>query len=422
MVNNKKMNKNWLVIVLVIILLFGLGYEVYTYWKEKPPPWLIKALTKTDPPPPLPAGDVAPLTVPEGFTATIFSRDVPGARVLTRDPKGTLLVSETSEGKVVALPDINSDGKADSVKTIVEGLRQPHGILVVCPDTGFVSADQDACVLYVAETGELKSYTYDADTMTATYKKTVTTFPTGDGHFTRTLMMHPDGKRLLASVGSSCNVCHEADPRRATILAIDLATENVTTFAKGLRNAVFLAVDPVQGEIWATENGRDVIGDDIPPDEVNIIREGNDYGWPLCYGANVHDQDFDKRRDASDPCTDKIPPHIALQAHSAALGLAFIPEEGWPEDMRNDLLIAYHGSWNRSVPTGYKVVRFDLSIAPRSAATGPIDFMTGFLAPGAKTDEAIGRPVDILAEPGGVAYVSDDRAGAVYKISRTNQD
>lgn len=420
------MKKNWFVVLMTltaIILVSVVVYSAYTYLVEKPPTRLIKLLTKTDPPPPLPPGDAAPLTVPEGFTATIFSRDVPGARVIIRDPKGTFLVSETSEGKVVALPDTNTDGKADGTRTVLEGLRQPHGILVLCPDTGFVSADQDACVLYVAETGELKSYAYDADTMTAIYKKTITTFPVGDGHFTRTLLMHPDGKRLLVSVGSSCNVCDEDDPRRATILAIDLSTEKVTTFATGLRNAVFMAIDPVHGEVWATENGRDLIGDDIPPDEVNIIREGSDYGWPICYGANIHDEDFDTRQYIRDPCTDKTPPQIALQAHSAALGLAFVPEEGWPEDMRNDLLIAYHGSWNRSVPTGYKVVRFDLNTdISRAAAEGPIDFVTGFLAPGAKTDKAIGRPVGLLAEPGGVVYLTDDRAGAVYKIYRNTMD
>ncbi len=408
--------KSLLVILMLVALIIG-GYTTYTYLKEKPPTWLVKLVTNTKPPPPLPAGDIAPLEVPPGFTATIFSRDVPGARVMTRDSKGTLLVSETSQGRVVALPDVDTDGKADDVKIILSGLNQPHGILVLCPDTGSASADQDACVLYVAETGTLKSYSYDADTFTATYQKTLATFPTGGGHYTRTLLEHPDGKHILISVGSSCNVCNEDDPMRASVQSLELSTGKISMFASGLRNSVFLAVDPVFGEVWATDNGRDLIGDDIPPDEVNIIEEGKDYGWPLCYGANVHDTDFDKRQYIRDPCSDKTAAHIALQAHSAALGLAFIPEEGWPEDMRLDLLVAYHGSWNRSTPTGYKVVRFDLN-ASREAVGMPKDFVTGFLAAGAKRDEAIGRPVGILAEPGGIAYISDDRAGAIYRISR----
>src|SRR4029079_12117619 len=115
-----------------------------------------------------------------------------------------------------------------------------------------------------------------------------------------------------------------------------------------------------------------------PPDEVNVLQQGKNYGWPICYGTNIHDTDFDKKAYVRDPCADATPPSIALQAHSAALGLAFIPEEGWPEDMRNDLLVAYHGSWNRSVPTGYKVVRFNLD-SDRHAIGAPIDFLTGFL-------------------------------------------
>lgn len=396
----------WLIVL--IIVLVG-GYFTYTYLKEKPPSFLIQLLTKTDPPPPLPAGDLAPLTVRDDFVATIYSREVPGARVMVRDPRGAMLVSLTKDGKVVALNDADSNGIAESPKTILEGLKQPHGLHVRCSE-GTVD-----CTLYVAETDALKAYDYNPVTQTASFSATLTGFPSGDGHFTRTILPHPDGTRLLISVGSSCNVCKEADPKRATVLSYDLATKQVSIFASGLRNSVFLAVHPVTGEIWATDNGRDVIGDDIPPDEVNIIKEGGNYGWPVCYGKNVYDADFNAQPGVNQPCTGMIQTHIDLQAHSAALGLAFIPEEGWPEELWHDLVIAYHGSWNRSTPTGYKVVRFDLN--PQGQVVGgPYDFVTGFLAPGAEEDAAIGRPVDVLAEPGGVLYVSDDRAGAIYRI------
>lgn len=405
--------------IIAVAVIVCAGFYFYDHLKEKPPHWLISLVTHTDPPPPLPAGDAAPLTVPEGFTATIFARGVEGARVMTRDPKGTMLVSETSEGRVVALPDADGDGKADRIITVLENLKQPHGILVHCEDTGDESADQGSCLLYVAETGVLRAYRYDADTYSAKMVKTVAMFPTGDGHFTRTLLMHPDTKRLLVSVGSSCNTCDEKEPMRATVQAITLLDNTIETFATGLRNSVFMAVHPVTGEIWATENGRDVIGDDIPPDEINILKEGNDYGWPICYGKNIHDTDFDKKQYIRDPCADETPSYIDLQAHSAALGLAFVPEEGWPEDMRNDLVVAYHGSWNRSTPTGYKVVRFDLDARGNPRSLTPTDFVTGFLPVGGKEDDAIGRPVGLLVEPGGVMYVSDDRAGAIFRIALT---
>lgn len=405
------MKRNVIIGIFLIALVLVGGYFLYQYVKFTPPDFLIKLLTAKQPPPPLPAGDVAPLTVPAGFSATIFARDVPGARVMTRDPKGTMLVSLTEGGKVVALPEMDGDGKADKTITVLENLKQPHGILVNCSPVG------NPCMLYVAETGELKAYIYDDENYKATYIKTVATFPTGGGHFTRTLLMHPDGKQLLVSIGSSCNTCTEEDPLRASVQTIDLATGKMKTFASGLRNSVFLALDPVLGKIWGTENSRDLIGDNIPPDEINIIEEGKKYGWPICYGRGVHDTDFDKKQYIRDPCADATPSYIDLPAHSAALGLAFVPEEGWPDEWGNDLLVAFHGSWNRSEPTGYKVVRIDLDDQRKMVGAGPTDFVTGFLAPGAKPDAAIGRPVAILAEPGGVAYISDDRAGAIYKIS-----
>lgn len=405
----------------IILLVLAAGsYRAYEYVKYMPPEWLVSLITKTPPPPPLPPGDNAPLVVPTGFSAIIFSRDTPGARVMIKDPKGTLLVSETTGGNVVALPDTNGDGKADETKVVLSGLKQPHGMAIVCPSTGNASADQDACVLYVAETGELKSYAYDADTFTATYQKTLAPFPVGDGHFTRTLQIAPDGKHLLISIGSSCNACNESSPLRASVQSLDLQTGDMVPFATGLRNSTFMAIDPVQGKVWATENGRDILGDDIPPDEINILEQGKNYGWPICYGQNIHDTDFDRNASEGNPCADKVPAWIDLQAHSAALGLAFVPEENWPADMRNDLLIAFHGSWNRSSPTGYKVVHIDLDPNTRRPIGAPKDFVTGFLPAGSKsTKDAIGRPVGLLAESGGTLYVSDDRAGAIYKIVRT---
>ena len=183
-------------------------------------------------------------------------------------------------------------------------------------------------MLYVAETGELKSYAYDPDTHTASYQETLTTFPVGDGHFTRTLLMHPDGKRLLISVGSSCNACVESDERRATVMALDLETKKTTIFSTGLRNTVFMAIRPGTEDVWGTDNGRDVIGNDIPPDEINIIREGKNYGWPHCYGNRIYDTNFGEEEPAI--CATTEPSHIDLQAHSAEIGRASCRERVSP--------------------------------------------------------------------------------------------
>ncbi len=391
----------------IIVLVFIGGYFTYRHFVEEPPTWLINLVAKQEPAPPLPPGDLAPFMAPEGFVATIYSREAPGARVLGRDSRGTMVASLTKEGKIVALPDENGDGRADSVDVIIEGLNQPHGFLFKCDSPS-------SCFLYVGETDGLVRYPYRPDTRTVGEREELLALPSGKGHSTRTLLEHPDGERFLVSVGSSCNVCNETEPYRATILSYVSDSNTASVYASGLRNSVFMATNYVTGAIWATDNGRDLIGNDIPPDELNIIEEGKHYGWPYCYGKNVYDEDFD----AGDGSCAYTPSAHDLQAHSAALGLAFIPEEGWPEEYRSDLLVAYHGSWNRTVPTGYKVVRFDMSPDGKSITGGPYDFLTGFLLTDDEED-ALGRPVGLYAEPGGTVYVSDDHAGAVYKVSVT---
>jgi len=379
------------------------------------------------PAPPLLAGTPLPFSLPEGFAAYLYAADVPDARVIIRDPKNTLLVSEPKEGKVVALPNTDTDlpaeasaqagGKADRAVALLEGLNNPHGLLMRCSETGFESVDQDDCMLYVAESHRVGAYRYDADTYTAIFERTVTTLPDDGGHHSRTLMAHPDNKRVLVSVGSSCNVCVEEDERRAAILAFEPDRNGATLFATGLRNTVFMTTHYVTGDIWGTDMGRDNLGDDLPPDELNIIREGGWYGWPWFYGKNIEDMKFSPNARPSF-AKEPVPSHIDIPAHSAPLGLAFIPEEGWPEEWWYDLLVAYHGSWNRSMPTGYKIVRFPLD-AHGNPEGPPADFMTGFMGEGSTL---IGRPVDLLVEPGGVMYISDDRAGAIYRIARTGEN
>lgn len=349
-----------------------------------------------------------PLSLPEGFSISLYAKGLGGPRVMHWGPDGRMLVSIPSEGKVVALRDADGDGSAEEIETVLAGLNRPHGLASRCDDT--------QCVLYVAESDAVMRYGYHSGVLDPRGTK-LADLPGGGRHFTRTIMFMPapNENTLLISVGSSCDVCRESDPRRAAILALDVTTGIVEEFARGLRNSVFMAIHPVNGKIWATEMGRDLLGDALPPDEINIIEEGKNYGWPICYGKNAHDTAFDKNTYIRNPCMEpfETQSYIDIPAHSAPLGLSFFPEEGWSEEYWHNLLVAYHGSWNRTEPTGYKLVRYKLDA--QGNYLGEEDFISGWL----KEDRALGRPVDILIQPGGTIFVSDDKAGVIYRIMRT---
>jgi len=337
-----------------------------------------------------------PLTLPPGFSLSVYAKNLGAPRVLAEDSTGTILTSIPSQSKVVALPDADRDGVADTVITVVEGLSLPHGIAF--HDTR----------LYVAETDAVSSYAYDPTNKKAMDKKKLFDLPAGGNHFSRSIGFGPDGK-LYVSIGSSCNVCVEKDPRRGAIFVANADGSDFRSFATGLRNTVFFTWHPQTNEMWGTDMGRDLLGDNTPFEEVNIIKNGGFYGWPYCYNNKTHDTTFDASTKAREKCEASISPHITFQAHSAPLGLAFIPDE-WPADYRGDLLVAYHGSWNRSMPTGYKIVRFDLD--ERQIAKTETDFIAGWLV----GDGALGRPVGLLFGRDAALYISDDKSGTIYRM------
>ncbi|OHA27056.1 MAG: hypothetical protein A3C06_00970 [Candidatus Taylorbacteria bacterium RIFCSPHIGHO2_02_FULL_46_13] len=351
------------------------------------------------------------LSVPDGFDLIVYATDLPGARVIEFDDKGRLVVSQTAEGKISVVSDTNGDGVADSSKTIAEHLNKPHGLAFRCADT--------ICFFYVAEHDKLTRYVYDSNTASVSGYTKLLDLPASatDRHFTRTLLFlpSPDDNILLISIGSSCDVCHEGDNQRAGVIAYDISTGKSEDYARGLRNSVFMTLNPVDGRVFATEMGRDGLGDNIPPDEVNVIEKGKNYGWPICFGDNIHDDMFDTNTYIRNPCMSpfETPSFLDLPAHSAPLGLSFIPEEGWPEDHWYNLLVAFHGSWNRSEPTGYKIVR--LTLDTKGNYSGSQDFISGWLTPDGKK---LGRPVDIKVLSGGVIYISDDLNGVIYTVSR----
>lgn len=342
-----------------------------------------------------------PLTMPDGVSVRVFAKGLYGPRDLEVDPNGHLFASIPDKGTVVRF-DEAADGKTTTV-TVLEKLNKPHGLAFSCKKGA-------ECYFFVAETNAVQRYDYDPTTLTVSNKKKILDLPTGGRHITRSLFAH-DGE-LFISIGSSCDTCRESDDRRATVMVSDVEGGNAHVYAKGLRNAVFIAHHPVTHELWATEMGRDYLGDDLPPDEIDILKEGANYGWPICYGNNVHDTVFDKNTYIRNPCMApfETPAHIELHAHSAPLGLAFFPKE-WGASYQNDLLIAYHGSWNSTVPTGYKLEHIDLDSAGN--AKSQEDFVSGWLT---ANNQSSGRPVDVLFR-GKDLFVSDDKAGVVYRFT-----
>jgi glucose/arabinose dehydrogenase len=342
------------------------------------------------------ATEMEDISLPEGFAIGVYAEDVPGARFMAVSPEGVLHATLIRDGRVVALPDEDRDGRADRAVTVAEGLRQPHGIAF---HEGF---------LYVGETHQVVRFPLDKGHVSVGPREVVVPgLPVeGGGHFTRTVVFGPEGA-LYISIGSSCNVCREDDPRRAAVLRVPPEGGKPEVFAKGLRNSVGLAFHPVTGVLFGTENGRDWLGDDFPPDEINVIRQGRHYGWPACHGDRVPDPEFGDEAF----CRETEPPAVNLQAHSAPLGLAFYTGTMFPETYRGRLFAAYHGSWNRSVPTGYKVV--SIPFRDGMPAGEPEDFATGWLRRG----DVQGRPVAVLVGADGALMVSDDKSGRIYRIT-----
>lgn len=358
---------------------------------------------------------MGPLTFPDIFNISIFAQDLGKVRVLKFDPNGNLLASLIDSNRVVAINDINKDGKGE-MKTLVIDLNLPHGIALNCPDkeTGGKLISKGPCDLYIAETNGVGLYSYDPESINAVFVRKLFSLPVDgyNNHYSRTIEIfnYKGEPKLFTSVGSSCNVCNEKDSKRATVLISNLDGTGLRVFSSGLRNAVFLEQRADTEEVWVTEMGRDQLGDDIPPEEINILQDGGFFGWPFCYDDKVQDKAFDSSNAAAQKCADSVSPKVKMQAHSAPLGLEFIPES-WPSIYKDDLLVAFHGSWNRTVPTGYKIVRIILD--EEGNYQGIEDFITGWLD---DNGEVLGRPVDVESN-GSDLYISDDKAGVIYKLS-----
>jgi glucose/arabinose dehydrogenase len=334
--------------------------------------------------------------VPAGFTLDLYVADLPKARFLRVTPAGDLLVSRPHSGDIVLIRrDANADGRPDGRETLVAGLRRPQGL------------DIHDGWLYIAESNRIVRIQFDSDsgTVSGELHTLVDDLTDNGNHWSKTIRIGPDGKLYLTQ-GSTCNVCVEDDPRRATMMRFELDGSRPEIIATGLRNSVGFDWAPWDGALYATDNGRDLLGDDTPPCELNHIEPGRFYGWPYFYGDNIPDPDMGRDPLAAQR-TPTAPVH-GFRAHNAPLGIRFLRSDDLPPGYRHSALVALHGSWNRSSPDGYKVV----SLHWTADGIEERDFLTGFNRDG----EISGRPVDVAEGPGGVIYVSDDYAGAIYRI------
>ena len=336
-----------------------------------------------------------PINLPAGFAIGVYTSGLNSPRMMVLGPDGLLYVAERGAGRVVCLRDANLDGAADGIEVVAKGINQPNS-LAFAPDGS----------LYVAETTRVWRLSQpDGQGVYQQREEVIKGLP-GGGHATRTLLFSPDGTALFVSIGSSCNICQESDSRRATIMKFNPDGSGGQVYASGLRNAVGITFRPDTQELWATDNGRDNLGDTLPPETVYKITEGGNYGWPYCHAGRIIDPDFG----SAQSCQGIQAPVIEMAAHMAPLGLAFYTGSQFPPEYQGSLFIALHGSWNSSVPVGYKIMRAAVS----AGQVGPAeDFASGWL----RADGSVwGRPVDIVNAPDGSLFVSDDLGGNIYRI------
>jgi glucose/arabinose dehydrogenase len=336
------------------------------------------------------------IKLPPGFSISIYARNVPGARSMAWSPNGTLFVGTRQEGKVYALLDRNHDNVADEVLTLAQGWKMPNGV-----------AFHDGA-LYVAEVSRILRYDAIEAHLTNPPKPVVIndSYPRDTHHGWKFIRVGPDGM-LYVPVGAPCNICQRPDARYASITRLKLDGTGFEVLAYGVRNSVGFDWHPETKELWFTDNGRDWLGDDLPPDELNHAPQaGLNFGFPYCHGKDIADPEFGAKR----PCSDFVAPVLDLGPHVAALGMRFYTGTMFPPEYRNQILIAQHGSWNRSKKSGYRVMQVRLE---GNRAVEYTVFAEGWL----QGEQVWGRPVDVQVMPDGALLVSDDYAGTIYRIS-----
>ncbi len=338
------------------------------------------------------------LKIPEGFVISIFADSVVNARSLSYSPSGTLFVSTRSEGNVYALKDTDGDYIADKRYTILKGGNMPNGV-------AFKDGD-----LYIAEVNrilkisDIESKLDNPGSPEIVYDK----YPTDKHHGWKYVAFGPDGK-LYVPVGAPCNVCESKEKVYASMTRMNLDGSDMEVVHSGIRNSVGFDWHPVTKKLYFTDNGRDMMGDDVPECELNYASSENmHFGFPYCHQGDTPDPEFGKTK----KCDEFSPPAAKLGPHTAPLGMTFYTGNQFPEMFHNQIFIARHGSWNRSKKSGYDIVLATLNADGTVLDTKP--FITGWLDEG--TDDVWGRPVDMEILPDGSMLISDDYADVVYRV------
>lgn len=337
------------------------------------------------------------IKLPEGFTISYFAKDVENARSMAMGDKGTIFVGNREGDNVYALVDENGDGVSDKKYTVANKLNTPNGV-------AFHNGS-----LYIAEISKIWRID-NIENSLANPPQPVLVFdklPDDTHHGWKYIAFGPDGK-LYIPVGAPCNICNDAetDERYASICRMNPDGTGFEVFAHGIRNTVGFSWHPQTNELWFTENGRDMMGNDMPGDELNKAPQaGMHFGYPYCHQGNTLDPEFGKGKN----CADYTAPVAVLGPHVAALGMKFYTGSMFPASYKNTVFIAEHGSWNRSEPLGYRITMVQTNGGKATYST----FAEGWL----KDGKAWGRPVDILQLKDGSLLVSDDRANAIYRIT-----
>jgi glucose/arabinose dehydrogenase len=342
----------------------------------------------------------AGLQVAGGFAINVYAQNLEQPRMLATDA-GRVYVTRPMQGDVLRLDDADDDGVAESTAVAASGLANVHGIAFSGTNV-FLATVQQVLRGTVNGAGTFEALSVIVDDL-----------PDGGQHPYRTLVVGPDS-RLYISIGSDCDACAETNPEHATIVRTGLDGSDRAVFARGLRNTIGFGFHPTSGVLWGMDHGSDWRGNDVPPEELNRIESGLNYGWPYCFGSAEIDpiiQDPPGTTKAA-YCADTEPAALEFQAHGAPIGLAFYDGSSFPSDYSGDAFIALHGSWNRFPPTGYKVVRLHFDAGEPVAFE---DFVSGFLIEDGEAQ--FGRPAGVTVAPDGALLFSDDANGVVYRVA-----